>query len=141
MAQNSIDQATMRPVPVPTRTSTPFWDAAKRGKFLLQYDPAAKKYQFFPRPVSIYSGSDKLEWREASGRGVLVARTNVQVPHRGFEKLVPFVLAAVDLEEGVRVVARLIGVPYDQATHGMKVRICWEELSDGARMFAFEPDR
>jgi uncharacterized OB-fold protein len=96
MAQNSIDQATMRPVPVPTRTSTPFWDAAKRGKFLLQYDPAAKEYQFFPRPVSIYSGSDRLEWREASGRGVLVARTNVQVPHRGFEKLVPFVLAAVE---------------------------------------------
>ncbi|MCX7314892.1 MAG: OB-fold domain-containing protein [Alphaproteobacteria bacterium] len=101
-----------RPVPVPTHTSAPFWDAGKRGKFMLQYDPAAKKYQFFPRPVSIYSGSDKLEWREASGRGTLVARTNVQVPLRGFEKLVPFVLAAVNLEEGVRVVARLMGVSY-----------------------------
>ena len=132
--------ANKRQVPVPTRTSAPFWDAGKRGKFLLQYDPVAKKYQFFPRPVSIYSGSDKMEWREASGRGTLVARTNVQVPHRGFEKLVPFVLAAVNLEEGVRVVARLIGVSYDQAKHGMKVRICWEDLSDGARMFAFEPD-
>ena len=132
--------ANKRQVPIPTRTSTPFWDATIRGKFLLQYDPAAKKYQFFPRPVSIYSGSDKLEWREASGRGTVVARTNVQVPHRGFEKLDPCVLAAVNLEEGVRVVARLVGVSYDQAKHGMKVRICWEELSNGARMYTFEPD-
>ena len=40
----------------------------------------------------------------------------------------------------MRVVARLIGVYYEQAKSGIKVRICWEELSDGARMFAFEPD-
>ena len=115
-----------------------FWDAGARQVSVVR--SAAKKYQFFPRPVSIYSGSDKMEWREASGRGTLVARTNVQVPHRGFEKLVPFVLASVNLEEGVRVVAPLMGVSYDQAKHGMKVRICWEELSDGARMYAFEPD-
>lgn len=129
-----------RPVPVPSRTSKPFWDACRNGKFMLQYDPAAKKYQFFPRPVSVYSGSDKLEWREASGRGTLVARTNVQVPLRGFEKLVPFVLAAVNLEEGVRVVARLVGVSYEQAKPGTKVRVCWEELPGGMRMFAFELD-
>ena len=133
-------EANKRPVPVPTHTSTPFWDAGKRGKFMLQYDPAARKYQFFPRPVSVYSGSDKLEWREASGRGTLVARTNVQVPLRGFEKLVPFVLAAVNLEEGVRVVARLVGVSYQDAKPGMKVRVIWEELADGVRIFAFEPD-
>ena len=60
-----------RPVPTPTRTTTPFWEAAKEGRFLLQYDPAAGKYQFWPRPVSVHSGSRKLEWRESSGRGKL----------------------------------------------------------------------
>ena len=36
MASENLAQAKMRPVPIPTRTSTPFWDAAKRGKFLLR---------------------------------------------------------------------------------------------------------
>jgi uncharacterized OB-fold protein len=129
-----------RPVPTPTRTTTPFWDAAKEGRFLLQYDPAAGKYQFYPRPVSVYSGSRKLEWREASGRGKLVAHTFVRVPVRGFEDIVPFVLASVDLDEGVRVAGRLMGLKPDDVTPGMRVKICWEELPGGIRFFAFEPD-
>jgi uncharacterized protein len=129
-----------RPVPTPTRTTTPFWEAAKEGRFLLQYDPAAGKYQFWPRPVSVHSGSRKLEWRESSGRGKLAASTTVRVPHRGFDDIVPFVLASVDLEEGVRVVSRLIGVTPDQVKPGMKLKICWEDLPNGARFYAFERD-
>jgi uncharacterized OB-fold protein len=129
-----------RPVPTPTRTTTPFWEAAKEGRFLLQYDPAAGKYQFWPRPVSVYSGSRKLEWREASGRGKLAAHTYVRVVQRGFDDIVPFVLASVDLEEGVRVVSRLIGVTPEQVKPGMPVKICWEDLPNGARFYAFERD-
>jgi hypothetical protein len=129
-----------RPVPTPTRTTTPFWDAAKQGRFLLQYDPAAGKYQFWPRPVSVYSGSRKLEWREASGRGTLASSTYVRVVQRGFDDIVPFVLAAVDLEEGVRVVSRVIGITPEQMKPGMKLKICWEDLPNGARFYAFERD-
>jgi uncharacterized OB-fold protein len=127
-----------RPLPTPTRTTTPFWDAAKEGRFLLQYDPVAGKYQFWPRPVSVFSGSRKLEWREASGRGTLAFHTVVNIAHRGFDDIVPFVLAAVDLEEGVRVVSRLMGVPADQVQPGMKLKICWEQLPGDARFYAFE---
>ena len=52
----------------------------------------------------------------------------------------PFVLASVDLEEGVRVVSRLIGVTPDQVKPGMKLKICWEDLPNGARFYAFERD-
>lgn len=128
-----------RPIPVPSLIAKPFWDAAKQGKFMLQYDPAAGKYQFYPRPVSIYGGNGKLEWREASGRGTLVSRTRVRVPLKGFEELVPFVLGAVDLDEGVRVVARLACVSYEAAKPGMKVRVCWEDLAGGSKMFMFVP--
>jgi uncharacterized OB-fold protein len=128
-----------RPLPTPTRTTTPFWEAAKEGRFLLQYDPAVGKYQFFPRPVSVYSGSRKLEWREVSGRGKLASHTYVQVAQRGFEDIVPFVLAAVDLEEGVRVVGRLLNVRREDVKHGMKLKICWEEFQD-TRFYAFELD-
>jgi uncharacterized OB-fold protein len=129
----------LRPVPTPTRTTEPFWEAAKQGKFLLQYDPVAKKYQFFPRPLSVYSGSRKLEWRETSGRGKLASHTYVRVALRGFEDIVPFILAAVDMDEGVRVVGRLFNVLREDVTPGMRLKICWEDFQD-TRFYAFEPD-
>jgi len=136
----AIPERKPRPIPTPTRTTTPFWEAAKEGRFLLQYDPAAGKYQFWPRPLSVYSGRPQLEWRQSSGRGKLATRTNVRVALRGFEDIVPFVLAAVDMEEGVRVVGRLIGISYEEAKPGMKLKVCWEQLPGDARFFAFERD-
>jgi uncharacterized OB-fold protein len=62
------------------------------------------------------------------------------VPARGFEDLVPYTLAAVDLEEGVRVVGRLVGIAPEDAKHGMKLRVCWDRLSDEINYFAFEAD-
>ena len=129
----------LRPVPTPTRTTEKFWEAAKEGKFLLQYDPAAKKYQFFPRPASVYSGSRKLEWRESSGKGTLASQTYVRVPLRGFEDIVPFTLVAVDMDEGVRVVGRLLNVRREDVKPGMRLKICWEDFQN-ARFYAFEPD-
>ena len=132
--------ANFRPVPTATRTTSPFWEAAKEGRFLLQFDAEARKYQFWPRPVSVYSGSAKLEWRESTGRGVLVSRSNVNIAQRGFEKIIPFVLAAVDLDEGVRVVGRLHGIPFEDARVGMRLKLIWEDLSSDSRFFMFERD-
>lgn len=137
MAETKVNP---RPLPTPSHTTGPFWEAAKDGKLLLQYDPKSGKYQFWPRPANIYSGAEPLEWRVASGKGTLFARTQVYVPARGFEDLAPYTLAAVDLDEGVRVVGRLVGIDPDDAEHGMRLRVCWEKLSDDISYFAFEAD-
>ena len=54
-------QTAPRPVPRPTALTQPFWDAARKGKFLLQFDRATGKPQFWPRPVSIHSGRTDME--------------------------------------------------------------------------------
>jgi uncharacterized OB-fold protein len=133
-------QGSARPLPATTLTTAPFWAAAKEKKLLLQYDSQAGEYQFTPRPVSIHTGRADLEWRQASGKGKLFAHTVCYVPAKGFEDLAPYVLAAVDLDEGVRVVARLVDVAPDEVEPGMKLRVCWDELSDDINYFAFERD-
>ena len=137
MAETKVNP---RPLPLPSHTSGAFWEAAKDGKLMLQYDAKSGKYQFWPRPANIHSDAEALEWREASGKGTLFARTTVHIPMRGFEDLAPYTLAAVDLEEGVRVVGRLVGIAPEDAEHGMKLRVCWEKLSDEINYFAFEAD-
>ena len=128
-----------RPIPRPSSLTQTFWDAAREGKFMLQFDRKTGKPQFWPRPVSVHSGSTDQEWREVSGKGKLYAWTEVHVPVRGMEDLAPYVLAAVELDEGVRVMSRLVNVTPSELTPGMPVQVSWEKLSDEISLYVFEP--
>jgi uncharacterized OB-fold protein len=58
----------------------PFWEATKQKKLVIQYCKTAKKYQHFPRPVSIFTGRRRdIEWREVSGKSrSMLASTSSQ---------------------------------------------------------------
>jgi uncharacterized protein len=131
--------AGQRPAPVPHSFSKPFWEAAQQGKLMLQYCPAAGKYQFYPRPVSIYTGRRDLEWREASGKGTVYTFTVSQKAPPPFKNVAPFVIATVELAEGVRIIANLINCPPESVRIGMPVRLTWVKAGD-MNFPAFEPD-
>ena len=119
--------AGQRPAPVPYHFSKPFWDAAREGKLLLQYDPDAGKYQFYPRPISVFGGRRNLEWREASGKGTVYTYTVSRRAPPPFKNVSPFVIATVELPEGVRIMTNLINCPPDRVKIGMPVRLAWSK--------------
>lgn len=129
-----------RPVPAPTSHTKPFWDGARERKLMLQYDPDTGSFQFWPRPASLRTGKANLEWRQASGKGRLYSFTTMHVAGPGFEDRVPYLVGLVELDEGVRIIANLVGVGVGEATIGMPVRVTWEPLGD-TNYYAFEPDR
>jgi hypothetical protein len=51
----------------------------------------------------------------------------------------PYVVALVELEEGVRMLTNVIGCPPDQVKIGMAVTVTWEPLSDGRQLPLFTP--
>lgn len=128
-----------RPEPKASSFTRPFWDGAREKKLMLQYDPDSRSYQFWPRPTSVKTGRANLEWRPASGRGQLYSFTNVHVPAPGFEERVPYVVGLIELEEGVRIVANLVGVGPDDVRIGMPMRVTWEAIGE-TNYYAFEPD-
>jgi uncharacterized OB-fold protein len=130
-----------RPLPQPWHLTQPFWDGASDRKLLVQYDPEVGKFQFYPRSVSIYTGRRNLEWREVSGRGTLYSFTEIHVAPPGFEDLAPYMIGVVELEEGVRIMTPLHNITVEDAELGMKMRVCWQRLSDEITYPAFEPDR
>ncbi len=131
--------AKMRPTPIPSWTTQFFWDAAREGKLALQYDPVAERYQFWPRAISVATGRQNLEWRIASGRGQVYSYTVIHVPAPGLEDRVPDVVALVELEEGVRILANLINVEPAEVKIGMPVKVAFEKITDEVDYFAFEP--
>jgi uncharacterized OB-fold protein len=125
---------------VETKLTYPFWQATKERRFLLQYDPQADRYQFYPRPISLYSNAPVV-WREAKGEGILVAYTLCHTPASGFAALTPYILAIVKLAEGPRVFARIVDAEYEALKVGQEMRLVWgEEFGDG-REYLFVPTR
>ena len=126
--------------PPVTDTSRPFWDATRERRLLLQWCTACDAPLWYPRDFCPACARSELEWREASGRGVVYAYTVEQrptMPKRFGEA--PFVVALVELEEGVRMLTNVVGGRPDAVTVGMPVQVTWEELSDGRHLPLFEP--
>lgn len=135
------DQTKSKPRPDVSETTRPFWDAIEAHELVVQYDPGAGAHQFYPRSTSLATGRGDLEWRRASGRGTVYTFTTTMVPVAGFQDDVPYIVAMIDLEEGVRILANLINVTEDEIEIGMPVRVAFEQRADDVTYFCFEPDR
>jgi uncharacterized OB-fold protein len=72
-----------------------------------------------PRQICPKCHGDQLEWIEMSGRGKLAAFTSIYIgPSRmiaeGFDRNKPYCTGIVELDEGVKISARILGVDASQ---------------------------
>lgn len=84
---------------------------------MLQRARKSGRYVFYPRVAEPGTGDADLEWLPACGRGTVYA---VTVVRRKAEPAYNVVL--VDLEEGVRMMSRVDGIPADAVKIGMSVQ-------------------
>ncbi|MCK0150877.1 OB-fold domain-containing protein [Marivita sp. S6314] len=123
----------------PRSFSQPFWDATRERRFLLQYDKRAERFQFFPRAAALSDGARDLDWREASGRGTVFSHTIARRSRGPFNDATPFTIALITLEEGVNVMANLVGCAPEDVAIGMAVTLDWCPLPDGTHLPIFKP--
>ena len=130
-----------RPLPKPDKylPTQDFWKAANDGKLMLQFCKDTNQYQWYPKPVSIYSGSRNWEWREASGKGKLYSWTVTFAPWPGHKDRVPYLCAIIELDEGVRIISNLVNCKAEDLSEGMEMKLAWDRLSDEFNYPVFEP--
>lgn len=120
-----------RPLPAPDAVSGEFWRAAAEGRLLYQRCPACGHRQFYPRALCTACG-DTPEWAEASGRGTVHTFTVVrQHGGRPFRDELPYVVAIVELEEGVRMMGNVTDCDPERVRIGMPV-LAYAVLADEA---------
>lgn len=130
---------TDRPLPRPTDISQPYWDAATAGKLVIQECQDCGSKQFYPRNLCMKCGSDRLGWLTCSGEGGIYTYTiNHRAPHPYFKDKVPYVVAMIDLDEGVRMMANIQGENALRARIGARVRIVFEDTGSGVTLPQFE---
>jgi hypothetical protein len=120
-------------VPVPTDEDREFWAGAGRGELRVQRCGSCGRHQHYPRLLCSHCGAGELSWITASGLGTVYSFTVVRqngVPP--FRDRLPFVVAAVDLDEdGARVLAAMPTVAPERARIGMRVRAAFRAVGDG----------
>ena len=112
-----------------------YFDHLAEGEFHIQHCTACKKAVFYPRAACPHCGSGTLEWRRASGDGVVYATSVVrQRPERGGV----YNVALIDLAEGARMMSRVEGIEPEKVTIGMAVRAEVDRSGD-APLVVFRP--
>jgi uncharacterized protein len=116
--------------PVPDADTKPYWDGIADGELRLQRCEACGAAVFYPRAVCPHCFGGPLRWFTAAGTGRVYSYT---VAHRAFgefEDQTPFTVALVDLDEGVRMLTRIVGTGPDGAAIGMPVQMTVEQIGD-----------
>lgn len=135
-----MTQAPTKPVPVPDDISAPFFDGARQGRLMLQHCTGCGQWSFPVRERCPHCFAAKLEWRAASGRGSLYTFTIMhQVMNPGFASSVPYNVAQVDLEEGVRMVSNIVGIDNSRLQPGMALEVVFEDVGESVSIPKFRP--
>ncbi len=107
------------------RTTSRSGKRLREHRFVLPYCTDCGKAHLPPGPVCPFCFSDRLEWRPASGRGRISTWT---VVHKAwfpaFADEIPYNVVQVELDEGPRLTANVVGCRTKRCRSGCRSRSC-----------------
>lgn len=126
------------PAPVPNPDSKGYWEGAAREELLIRRCTACGKHHFPPRHLCPTCWSDALEWTKSAGKGVVYSFTVMhRAPLPAFAQRVPYVVALIDLDEGPRMMANILGEEALDTRIGDRVIVCFETRAGGSKLPQF----
>jgi len=129
-----------KPLPRTTPDTQPFWDALRRHQILLPCCRDCGEPHYPAGPVCPFCFSDSLEWRQASGRGVVSSWVVVhQKWFPAFEEDTPYNVVQVELEEGPRLTANLVEASNERLEIGLPVEIVYDDVTPEVTLPRFRP--
>ncbi len=94
--------------------------ALNAGQLLIQQCGACQRHVYYPRELCPHCGAMALRWVSPSGAASVHSLIQVaRAAHAGGDHAV----VLVDLAEGVRLMSRVVGVPYSELKIGQRLRL------------------
>lgn len=129
-----------KPRPRISPDNEPFWKACREHRLVLPFCQECGKPHLPPGPVCPHCFSDELDWRQASGKGTVSTWVVVhKVWFPAFEHDVPYNVVQVELDEGPRLTAKMIGTDNDAIAVGQRVEIAFDDIDDTLTLPCFRP--
>ena len=128
----------IRPAPAASRDGAFFWDGCQRGQLLAQRCGECGAVRHPPRPMCPRCQSLDRQQIELSGLGRLYAWSRPMYPK--LPMFAPgYLVALVDLDEGIRILSNLRGTPDSDIRIGMRLEAFFIDTADGGRVHQFRP--
>jgi uncharacterized protein len=117
-----------RPLPTPGALGRGFWDAAREHRLVVQRCDGCGALRHYPQPMCPSCHSTAWTWTPLSGRGTVYTFTVTHQPfHPAWADRVPYAVATVELDEGVRMVTDLPPEDVDDVAIGRPVECFFED--------------
>ncbi len=118
------------PAPRPGRDATQFWLHARQSRLAIPHCPHCGTYEWPPRARCSKCGGEA-EWREVSGRGRIFSYSVVErAVNPDMADEVPYAVAIVELDEGVRLLSNIVDCNPDGLSCGQEVAVRFEPTAD-----------
>jgi uncharacterized OB-fold protein len=120
--------------PFPPRVSAftrPFWDALEAGTLRSTRCDDCALLGFPPRNLCRACWSRRVSWTDLASGGVLYSFTRVHVAPTAFRADAPYAIGLVDLDDGVRLMCRMVGA-VEAADIGGRIGLLVLRYEDGA---------
>ena len=128
-----------KPLPTIVGETKPYWDACRQGRLLLQKCDKCSEFQFYPRGICANCWSNDIQWVQSSGKGTVWTFTvTYQNRTPGFDEG-PYVLALVELEEGIKMFANIVDCDPGTVEIGMPVEVTFVRANDQVSVPFFKP--
>ena len=122
------------PEPLIDSDSRPYWEGIAQGELRIQQCDSCKKYVFYPRSICPHCHADALSWVTASGDGTIYSYTVVHQAFGPFAADAPFIIAIVELTEGVRMMTRIIDASREQVSVGISVHVTFGKVDENVTL-------
>lgn len=130
-----------KPLPEFRPETKPYWDAAKEHRFMLPKSKSDGRFFFYPRALSPYDDmSQDITWEEASGRGkVWTFSVHYMGPTPAYKGDPPYVVALIELEEGVKIMTNIVECDPNDVKIGMEVEVVFDDVTEEVTLPKFKP--
>lgn len=129
-----------KPIPRVDEESKPFWEACARHELYVQKCRRCGKVFYYPRSFCPEDLTQDLAWVRCSGRGKVYTFTvTYQNQSPGFRENLPYVMAYVELEEGVRLLTNIVGCKPEEVRIDMPVEVRFEDVTPDVSIPVFKP--
>jgi uncharacterized protein len=143
MPQDKNQKAAYRkPLPHIDEESRPWWEAAQRHELYIQKCRDCGDLRFHPRTLCTSCLSSRTEWVRCKGTGKIYTFTVTnQNQAAGFRDSLPYVMAWVEVDEGLKMLTNIVDCPPEQVKIGMPVEAVFDDVTPEVTLVKFRPAR
>jgi uncharacterized OB-fold protein len=138
--KDKAQKAYRKPLPHLDEENRPWWEATQRHELYIQQCRDCGDRRFHPRTLCTNCLSSNTEWIRCKGTGEIYTFT---VTHQnqaaGFRDSLPYVMAWVELDEGLKMLTNIVDCPPEQVKIGMRVEAVFDDVTPEVTLVKFRP--